>query len=233
MAQPGGSYIEHCHRLLLAKRGRLAHPSPMRNRPVVLSALGVGLGLVLAHPGRAAETDPAETPGVTSDAQCAIAAAAIRVKLAASSGMTLAYSADLPDESGVTEGAWTPRMFVPFLREFDSRRQVSAIPVCAALRAELEAAGARVVKGKALDDGKWGTSLAERTAVLRVTLPILSADGTRALVRVETVCGSGCGSGDTYQFIRDAGAWKQNAIRVEWSGTAVFYEDGRQIPYGR
>lgn len=147
--------------------------------------------------------------------------------------MKLAYGADLPDDGGVTDGAWTSRMVVPFLRDFDARRQVSAIPLCAALRAELDALGARVVEGRAFDDGQRGVPKGERTAVVRVTLPVLSADGTRALVRAEMRCGSGCLSSETYQFVRDGDAWKREALRMEWSGTVVFDQSGRQMPPGR
>jgi hypothetical protein len=202
----------------------------MRYVPASLSGLAVALGLAVAGPGRGAET---AAPDAARDAQCAIAAMAVRLKVASSARMKLAYGSDLPSDKGVTEGSWTPRISVPFLREFDARRQVSAIPLCAALRTELDALGARVVEGRALDEGQRGLVESERTAVLRVTLPILSADGTRAMVRAEAPCGFGCGSGDTYEFVRDGEGWKQNAIRVEWSGTVVFYEDGRQIPYGR
>jgi hypothetical protein len=203
----------------------------MRILPAHLCTLA--LALALAGPGQAADIEAPLTPEAARAAQCAIAAVVIRLKVAASAGMKLAYGPDVPSDKGVTEGSWTPRMAVPFLREFDAHRQVSAIPLCPGLRAELDALGARVVEGLALDDTQWGLSRAERTAVLRVTLPLLSADGTRALVRAEAPCGWGCGSADTYQFTRDGADWKQTAIRVEWTGTLDFDASGRQIPPGR
>lgn len=189
--------------------------------------------MAVAGPAWAAETGATATPEARRAAECAIADAAIGLKLSASAGMRLAYGADLPSDKGVLEDTWAPRISRAFLREFDARRQVSAIPLCPALKARLEALGARAVEGRALDEAQWRLSRAERTAVLRVTLPIFSADGAYALVRVEAPCGWGCGSGDTYQFVRDGSLWKRDSIRMEWSGTLTFDDAGRQIPPGR
>ena len=178
------------------------------------------------------ETGASLTPDASREVECAIAAAAVRWSLPSSSGMKLAYSSDLPDEKGVSEGAWTGQMSVPFLREFDARHQVSAIPLCTALRSDLEALGGRVAQGRDFE-GQWGLPKRERTAVILVTLPVVSADGSRALVRVESRCGFGCVNSLTYQFVRDGNDWKQNALRMEWSGTVMFDQAGRQIGPGR